>query len=409
MKNLTFVFLFLISFTTFSQIEVTRGKFPFNQIVEWPGKGTLLLGDDPTGKSQEINLSLLNHQGEVQWNRSVYPKNKTTHLITSSNSDYIYFVDDLKPENNQIRYNQMNQSGSVSPTKFDMLSVIRSYRYTTPNDLELREIINTPKALVFYFQLPVKDKNIIENFFVTVTHHNNRVYHCQAPSTSMDLVKKGLDEHYVFAGADDEAIYFTRLSNEVGANFVNFFSFSPKAEKLQPTKMRPINFSPMNSEINFIGLTGSYYLQTFTKAKFENRGKGIYFNGSFYYAVNDDGGKNLKVYGQNEKGEFVLLKESAKQANSKKNSSSSVAFIPLKDRLFIVSEIDNNTVAFEISDAGIKETNASSLQLTSLRKNPSSFMSNSDEHTFIHMVNDIPYAMDIKNLEKLGTFVFLKK
>src|SRR5690554_7963648 len=104
------------------------------------GKGTLLLGNDPTGKTDEINFNLLNHQGEVSWNRSVYPKSNNTSLIVSGMSDYLYFVDDLKPVNNHIRYNQVNQSGSIVPTKFDLLKVIRSYQIGRASCRERDEI-----------------------------------------------------------------------------------------------------------------------------------------------------------------------------------------------------------------------------------------------------------------------------
>src|SRR5690554_7658258 len=102
MKQIFFIQIVLfISFISFGQIEVTEGKFPFNQILEWPGKGTLLLGNDPTGRTEEINFNLLNHQGEVSWNRSVYPKSNNTSLIVSGMSDYLYFVDDLKPRSEE--------------------------------------------------------------------------------------------------------------------------------------------------------------------------------------------------------------------------------------------------------------------------------------------------------------------
>src|SRR5690554_2158987 len=232
LKKFLLAFLPLIPLMTLAQedIEIERGKFPFNKIVEWPGKGTLMIGTDPSGRSQEINLNLLNFNGEIQWNRSVFPKQKNSHLIISSLSDYIYFVDDLKLNNNSVRYNQVNQSGSVVPTKFDMLSVIRSYRYTTPDDLVLKEIVNTPKALVFYYQLPIKDKGIIENFFVTITHHNNKIYHYQGPASDMTLMKEGKEGPLVFAGADENTICFSRYEYSDKKQNARFYPFSPKAE-----------------------------------------------------------------------------------------------------------------------------------------------------------------------------------
>jgi hypothetical protein len=397
---------FLFTFLTLAQVEVTNGNFPFNQIVEWPGKGTLLLGDDPTGKTDEINFNLFNSEGEVSWNRSIYPKSENTHLIVSGMSDYLYFVDDLAPINNDIRYNQVNQSGSVVPTKFDMLSVIRSYRYTIPSDLELKDIVNTPKALVFYFQLPVKDKGIIENFFVTITHHNNRVYHYQGPASDMDLIKDGKQGPLLFAGADESSIYFSRYEHMEGKQSVRFYPFSPKAEPIASNAIDLTEFSALSSDIQFISLNGSHYIEKENKSTIQANGKGVFVGGKFFYAVNDAKDRCLKIYGENEKEEFVVLNKCENSAASSKRYQASITILPIQDKLIIISNINDKASAFELGSEKISSIPAESINLDLIQKNPSSFKVENKSANFVHFINGAPYFFDQTKLEKSDEIIF---
>lgn len=406
MKLFFIILSFVYSVLTFAQVEVTNGKFPFNQMIEWPGKGTLLLGDDPTGKTVEINFNLFNSDGEVSWNRSVYPKSDNTHLIVSGMSDYIYFVDDLKPVNNSIRYNQVNQSGSIVPTKFDMLAVIRSYRYTTPSDLELKEIVNTPKALVFYFQLPVKDKGIIENFFVTITHHNNRVYHYQGPVSDMNLIKEGKEGVLIFAGADENTICFSRFENTDNKQHARFYPFSPKAEPIARNTITIPEFSPISSRVQFAALNGSHYLEKENKSTTEARGKGIYMGGKYFYVVNDSKERCLKIYGRNDDGDYVLLNECINPAESSKRYQASLAFLPIEDKVIIISKINDKLNGFEIAYNKINPIKAESINFEMIQKNPSSFQVENKSANFVHFIKGIPYFFDHTKLEKSDKIIF---
>lgn len=393
-KKILLALSLFLPFVVGAQLKVNPGKFPVEETKEWPGKGTLLIAPDPSKRTQEISLGLLNYEGNVQWNKSIYPKSKATHLILSASSDYIYFVDDLKLDGNFIKYNQINQSGSVIPTRFDMLPVIRKHRYTTPGDLELKEIVNTPKALVFYFQLPVKDKGIIENFFVTITHHNNRVYHCLAPAFDMESYSKNEEDDYVFAGAEEDRIYFSRYGKEGHANTVGFFSFTSKAEEIETISTRPLGLNALNSEVNFVDLSGTYYLKKETKTNTFAQGKGIFFEGAYYYAVNDGKEGCLKIYGQNSKGEYVSLTECQNKAELKRRNSSSLSFIHIDKSLYVSGEINGKTQTFRIKDGKISSANDRSFDYEKIRENPSSFSTRTQEKGFVHLLNGKPTTIE---------------
>lgn len=410
MKQFIFIIAVVFSFQTQAQVEVANGTYPFNQIVEWPRKGTLLLGNDPNGRTSEINFSLLNHDGEVQWNRSIYPKSEPTHIIISGNSDYVYFVDDLAPVNKYIRYNQVNESGSIVPAKFDMLNVIRDYGYRTPDDLELKDIINTPKSIVFYFQLPVKDKGIIENFFVTITHHNNNVYYCQGPTSDMELEKSGEQGAYIFAGATDDAICFSRFEFKKGTQYSSYFSFTPKGKLRVGVTQKPADLSPIPADVRFVGLTGKYYLEEAKKIKPLNTlGRGLFIKGSYYYVVNDAKDRCLKIYGANDKDEFVVLNECKNQAaDKKKYKNSTLTFIPLGEKMIIVSKIADQSSAFEIADNKVKSIEMGTIDTERIRTNPSSFRVKDHPNEFVHFIDGVPYYINPATIEKSDKIIFTK-
>ena len=410
MNRFIFIISLLFSFQALAQVEVAKGTFPFSQIVEWPRKGTLFLGGDPTGMSQEINFNLLNHEGLVQWNRSVYPKSEPTHLIISGVSDYVYFVDDLAPVNKFIRYNQVNESGSIVPAKFDMLKVIRDYGYRTPDDLVLIDIVNTQKSIIFYFQLPVKDKGIIENFFVTITHHNNIVYYCQGPTSDMELIRKGEEGPLVFAGSTEDAICFSRFGFKKGKQNNSYFSFTPKGKLRVGVTQTPVDLSPISSDLYFVGLSGKYHLQEAKKIKTPNTlGRGLFVNGRYYYVANDSKDRCLKIYGVNDKDEFVVLNECKNPAVEKKSyKNASLTFIPLDEKVIVVSTIGSESSAFEIGNNQVNPIEMGDIDYEKIRMNPSSFRVKDHPNEFVHFVNGVPYFTNPSTIGKTDKIIFTK-
>lgn len=410
MKRLFFIFAVLLTFQTQAQIEVEKGSFPFEQIVEWPRKGTLLLGNDPTGRKSEKNFSLLSNEGEVQWNRSIYPKYEPTHIIVSGNSDYVYFVDNFEPVNNYIHYNQVNESGSIVPTKFNMLKVIRDYGYRVPGDLELRDIVNTPKSVVFYFQLPIKSKGIIENFFVTITHHNNKTYHCQGPTTDMDQKKSGDVGPFIFSGATSDAICFSRFENKEKASSFSYFSFTPKGKLRVGVTQQPKDLTPISSELNFVGLSGKYYLE---KEKINDpintAGRGLFIKGKYYYVANDAKERCLKIFGADENDEFVELNKCKHPAKEKrKYRNAKITFIPLADQFIVVSTIADQSWAYSIDNNKVKPVDIGTLNEANIRINPSSYRVQGHPNEFVHFIGDTPYFINPTTLEKTDKIIFKK-
>ncbi len=410
MNRFLWIIIVVFSIQLHAQVEVEKGSFPFNQVIEWPRKGTLLLGNDPSGRTQEINFSLLNHSGEVQWNRSVYPKNEPTHIIISGISDYVYFVDDLAPVNKYIRYNQVNESGSIVPAKFDLLKVIREYGYRTPDDLELKEIINTQKSIVFYFQLPIKDKGIIENFFVSITHHNNNVYHCQGPTTDMDLNKSGEEGDYIFAGSTDDAICFSRYEFKKGTQYASYFSFSPKGKPRIGVTQEPKKIVSIPSELQFVGLNGRYYLEKEKRLNpINSLGRGLFIKGRYYFVANDAKDRCLKIYGTNDKDEFVVLNNCNHSAEEKKKyKNATLTFIPLGEKVIVVSNIADQTFAYEIENNQVHSIDKAAIDYERIRTNPSALRVKNKPNAFVHFIGNIPYFINPATIKESDKIIFKK-
>ncbi|PWH85556.1 hypothetical protein [Brumimicrobium oceani] len=404
-KRLIFLSLFLIlSLISHTQVEIPKDKYPFYKVVEWPNQGSILLSKDPTGSTKDIYINLLNTEGELSWGKTIYPKVEDPKLIISSNSNYIYFIENFKPENNFINYNQVNQSGGVVSTKFDVLKVIRSYGYTIPNELELNEIVNTPKALVFYFQLPVKSDGIIENIFISITHHNNRVYHFKGPATDMKSQKKGMVGPMLYAGSDESTISFSYYSNEGSLSNMNFINFNSKAEAIPEQSIKTPVAEGELTLFQTLNMEGSAYIDN--KSLYQSRGKGIYSRGNYYLVMNDLSTNCVKILGLNEDRKLVQLNSCSPSEVNSRNPKSIISYFEMDGKQFIVSEIGDNFSSYVITQDGVQTLNLNRKDIENVQLNPSSFKTKDKTTNFVHVINGVPYSTDTKELEKQEKIIF---
>jgi hypothetical protein len=415
MKNISnnFIAFLLVSFVvniSNAQIEIEKGESPFHSIVEWKNKGTLLMNSDPDGRTRDYEIVLLDNAGEISWRKTIYPDHSMPSLILSESSNYIYFVDHFKVIDSKFSYNQLNESGSVVSTKFDLLKVIRSYGYTIPDELVVEEVVNTPKALAFHFSLDVKDKNIIENFFVTITHHNNRVYHSQGPSTHPDLLDEGREGLFTFSGADEENIYFSRLLKQGGGKRIHFYPISVKAEKGNEYSFSLTDdFSPIQSEVVNNNLCGSYYQKVLNKKSMLRLAIGIFNNNRFYVAANDGKDRCLKVYGANTDGEIVVLNQCVNPAEESRKYDGKLTWFENLDRLIVIGSIEDTKSAAIIDGSTVKSLEMDRLNIDMLQINPSVFALENKTTNFVHLVNDQIFFFDFSQLENEGNVIFKEK
>ena len=406
----TFVLCLSSVFSISAQIEIEKGKSAFHSIVEWSDKGTLLMNSDPKNRTRDYEIVLLNHEGEVGWRKTIYPSHSMPSLILSQSSNYIYFIDKFEVIDSKFSYNQLNQSGSVVSTNFNLLTIIRSYGYTIPDELVVEEIVNTPKALAFHFSLEVKDKNIIENFFVTVTHHNNRVYHSQGPATHPDLLDDGREELFTYSGADEENIYFSRIVKQGGGKRIHFYPISPKAEKGNEYSfaLTP-DFAPIRSEVINNNLCGSYYQNKLNDKSLSRLAVGIYNNNRFYVVANDEKDRCLKVYGANKEGNIAVLNECKNPAEESRKYDAQLTWLNNSNKLIAIGSIEDATSAALIDGSTVASIEKDILSLDRLQLNPSVFDLENKTTNFAHLVNDQTFFFDYNQLGEEGNVVFKEK
>lgn len=405
-RVLILIFL-LFSSLVFSQIEVKKEKLSFHDLLEW--KGVLLIAEDEKGKVDDKELTRIAPNGKVQWRKVIYPKSSTSYLIHSKSSDYIYFVDDLKPENSVIRYNQINESGSVTPTKLNILPVIRDYGYRTPDEIVVENIVNTPNALVFHLTLEVKEKDIIENFFVTITHHNNRVYHWKGPETRPEQIDEGKQGPILYAGCDEEAVYFARYTYQANNHRVNFIPFDAKAKPLNAYSYSLADFQPILSTQKFYSNEGRYYIDREEGDERTVRGLPIYHEGSFLYVVNDASSRELVVYGANKEGDISKLATSGELSESKRRYDASLGICRNGKEITICAIIEDNVGCIRHDEKSFESVVSDRERMTIARMNPSILQTDLDPSNFVYNFDQGWHYISRNGLNKLDILSFTKK
>ena len=270
--------------------------------------------------------------------------------------------------------------------------------------MELKEIVNTPKAVVFYFQLPVKSKGIIENIFISITHHNNRAYNYKGPSTDMKSKKKGLVDPILFAGADESTISFSYYSTEGSENSINFISFSPKGAEVIDYNFKIPAGELLVSEIKNLSLSGGIYVED--ESAFQSRGKGVYLNKNYYFLINDIATNCMKIYGKDTNGKIDQLNSCTQSQGKTKNPKTSISYFKLDGNLIVVSEIDTVFKSYKIGKNGIKNLDLNKKDIENVQLNLSSFKSKDKTTSFVHLINGTPYFTNSEDMEKQETIIF---
>tara|TARA_B100000508_G_scaffold140085_2_gene140014 strand:- start:20925 stop:22139 length:1215 start_codon:yes stop_codon:yes gene_type:complete len=397
------IVLLIVPFFLRAQIELKRDKLSFKELVEW--KGVLVIAEDPKGKVNYKELSRISPEGEVLWRKLIYPKSDQSYLIQSSNSDYIYFVDDLEPYNNTIRYNQINESGSVTPTKLNILNVIRSYGYRTPDDVVVENIVNTPNALVFHLTLAVDD--IVENFFVTITHHNNRVYHWKGPETHPDLIKENKEGHILYAGCDEESIYFARYTFQANNHRINFIPFDAKAKPLNAYNYSIPDFNPIQTEERILSNEARYYINKDRDPR-EVKGIPVYVDNKHLYIVNDSELRTTVVYGANEAGEIDRIAKGKKSAEESRKYDSKLGINRSNNGFTIFGQIEDTPNGLSYGDEKYDQLSIPDSKIEVIRNNPSSIARENKSTTFVYPFSGKWYGIEKSSLTESEIITFKK-
>jgi hypothetical protein len=209
MKSLSLIICIILGIKSFAQqIEMPAEQYPFYSIIEWKGMGAILFNRDPAGNMKKVNMTLVGNKPTNIWQQSFNPNGKEFHFISSENSRYVYFLDNLVPEGGKISLHQLNSAGNIKSTSVVLSSAIKKLGAFDLSEMQLIDIITTDKALVHVFRYhDTKAKKFIE-FATFITHHNLLVYSSILGEIAEEDIKEGNFGQWKYIGFTDDQIYF---------------------------------------------------------------------------------------------------------------------------------------------------------------------------------------------------------
>ena len=261
MKKLLLIGAVFVGLTANSQtVTIEKTEYPYYDIFEWKGMGGILLSKDPAGNSKQINMTLVGSQPTSIWDQKFTPRNEDYYFISSENARYVYFLHNLNPELGKIYFAQLNSAGNVKATSVSLSSAIKKLGDYNVDELELRNVVVTDKALVHQFRYHNKKEKSYTEIATFITHHNMLVYAVELGTISEELLKLEKASHWRYIGFDGDKIAFAshESDNKAASWAVNIYS--SKGELLEgKTVKSPGNKFMGITNIGF-GTTGAYHL-----------------------------------------------------------------------------------------------------------------------------------------------------
>jgi len=279
MKKIVLSLVCILSMSAFGQeIEIEGSSYPYSDIIEWKGMGALLVNEDPTGNSPQVNLTLVGNQETSIWDQKFTPKNEEYYYISSENARYVYFLDNLDLITGKVYFNQLNSAGNVKSTSVAIGTAVKKLGSYDYNNLELINVVVTDKALVHHFRYDDKKNKSVVEIATFITHHNFLCYAVELGSTPKEALKDENIGQYDFIGFEGDQIYFAARDYQNKTKGWNVKSFSSKAKPLEGYFINaPKDLIPIEN-IGF-GTTGKYYLKDRTTI---DAGLLTFINSKFY-------------------------------------------------------------------------------------------------------------------------------
>ncbi len=297
MKKLLFIISVLIGFTVNSQTKTTivSKDYPYYDIFEWKGMGAILMSKDPAGNNKQINLTLVGSQEKSIWDQKITPRNDKYYFISSENARYVYFLHNLNPETGKIYFAQLNSAGNVKATSVSLASAVKKLGDYNVDELELRNVVVTDKALVHQFRYYNKKDKSFTEIATFMTHHNMLVYAVELGTVSEELLKLEKSSHWRYIGFDGDKIAFASYEslNKSAGYTVSIYSSKGELTESRKIKSTGNKFTGVTT-IGF-GTTGAYHLG---KTGDSDQSLLTFHNNKFYASgvMNDNNQSVLHLY-----------------------------------------------------------------------------------------------------------------
>jgi len=300
MNKLLLIALLVIGFNCQAQsFGIPIKDHPYYRIIEWKGKGGLLMSRSPKEILNQIGLALVGDEEEGKWDQKFNPKTRNPYYLFNENTRYVYFLDNLDLINNgRTTFNQINSGGNIKSTVLDVgMKVKRMEGGYDYNKFEFLDAAVTEKALVYHYRYYHKKEKEYHEFAAFMTHHNLTLYVFELGYVDAKDVQDGKNGQWKFAGFDGETIYFAWREVKTDVRGWTVKGYSPKGVMLEDHfLLEPKNLRKFRN-IGY-GNSGKYYTTDEKRFALET-GLISSINGSFYSVVIQD---------RNGGSELVLLK-----------------------------------------------------------------------------------------------------
>lgn len=328
--KITLIAVFMSAFTLFAQkFTIVKSKQPFYDIIEWKGMGAMLLGKDPGGNSNQIYLTLVGEKEKSIWDQQIAPLKGAYYYISSENARYVYFLRNLNPENGKIYFEQLNSAGNVKNTNVTLTSAIKNLGYDV-NQLELKNVVVTDKALVHHFRFLDKKEKVYTEIATFITHHNMLVYATELGKVKEDDVRTGRNNHFQYIGFTGDLICFADYATSKEGKGWNIIQFNSKGQEQNRIfiKNKVTNHSAFTT--SGYGTNGAYYLGT---EKDQQNGLVTFHNGTFYFTtLNTSDGKQILELHQLEENDWKKINHYT-ISNSTSKKGLSIGVYPLNEAI----------------------------------------------------------------------------
>ena len=400
---LTPIILFCSFLTIGQDIILTPKKMPYYELIEWPNKGVLIFGKDHRGNTLQQEVTFINEAGELKWQEQYMPQVTSPKPILSEYSNYIYFLDQLQPDDGKIYYNQTNLSGYIRKGSINFPPIFRTVTNIPYSSCELIDIVSATDDLIFQFRLKDRKNKVYQDVLVFLNHYSLKTFVAEIPGVfGFDAIEKGEKSLVYFAGSKENENYFvhhTRKDNKAGFDILIFdkkgvftgsrFLVTPDSEILI-------------SERFSIFPSGSFYNKGNPHSA---KGQLLFFNDDWFLIGRKASG--LWVWKYDDLKASILLKDYIVQ--TKKSPEYAMGVSVLKDHLVVVTKSDIETKGVIVDFAG-KIIQQHVVDDKLLGNNISNLFKNSVDLNFNYLFNQLWYtASPLVFEDKLTPLVFEKK
>jgi len=327
-RILPLLFSLWTGFLSAQTFEIPAEEFPFSQVVEWKGMGSMLINRDPSFNLRQVHLTMVAENATSTWQQAFNPIGKEFYFIAEDGGKYAYFLNNFEIKDNKISFHQLTVNGNVKTQSVAILSVLKRLGSFSPENLTLTDIVTTEKALVYMLTHTDKSTNKKTTIALTMTHHNLVVYAAIIAENITASAKIEDQVSWYVAGEKGESIIYaarTRSGKNAGW-LVKQFTAKGEYESELTVQSAGLTFAD-NTRVGF-GTRGSAWLKV---PEPKEQGTLVYANGNYYVAGIEASGTSASLvsYVYTNTKWTKLVETPIKAYNAKK--SPEIGFFPMKE------------------------------------------------------------------------------